>query len=237
MDHSAAERPLPSSPWQPAAAGWCRRTGCPQDWPDLFAAEQPDAVTIAAFEAWALRRLAQTWAGEGDSRIGGDLAAFLVQQHLGRSARRLAYRQRLSAEEWDDLLADAAVTALRVFAERPIDNPRGYLYRTLQRAIWDYVRKAGRESCYDEVPPVADPAPNPEETAHWRAMLARVQACCADQLSTEDQVIFEGLILGGHTAAEVGRKVGLTANAINVRKHRIRKRLQAVLSEDLAFAA
>mgnify|MGYP002633469841 CR=1 FL=1 len=173
-----------------------------------------------------MQRLASIWSGEiEEEALDGKLAAYLVQGYLTDSARVLAWRYRLAPEEWDDLIASAAERALRVFSERNIEAPQPYLFRTIERAIWEYLRKARREIATPALPLAADPLPSPEQRASDRQLLVALRACYAD-LDPADAQLFEALEVQGRTAAEAGGPQGLSANAVNVRKFRIRKRLK-----------
>ncbi len=218
-------------PWRPAAQAACRRHGFPPAWVDAFASDVDDLPAAPreaarAFEAWCMHRLALIWKGEiEESELDGNLAAYLVQGYLTRSARVLAWRYRLSPEEWDDLIAAASERALRVFSERHIEAPQPYLFRTIERAVWEYLRKARREVATADMPLAADPLPSPERRAADRELLAALRHCY-ERLDPADARLFEALEVDGQTAADAGRPHGLTANAVNVRKFRIRRRLK-----------
>lgn len=221
-------------PWRPAAEAACRRHGFPLRWVDAFASgaeSLPSDAREAArsFEAWCMHRLASIWGGTlEEPELDGNLAAFLVQGYLTRSARVLAWRYRLSTEEWDDLIAAASERALRVFSERYIEAPQPYLFRTIERAVWEYLRKARREVAMADMPLATDPQPSPERRAADRQLLAALRHCYAE-LNPADAKLFEALEVEGMTAEEAGRPHGLTANAVNVRKHRIRRRLKGCM--------
>lgn len=173
-----------------------------------------------------MHRLAQIWAGKiEEEQLNGNLAAYLVQGYLTDSARVLAWRYRLAQEEWDDLIAAAAERSLRVFSERYIEAPQPYLFRTIERAVWEYLRKARREVATADMPTAADNKASPERLASDRQLLGALRECY-DQLEPRDARLFESLEVTGLTAEEAGRPFGLTANAVNVRKFRIRKRLK-----------
>ena len=223
-------------PWRRATLNLCRRHGFPPAWIDLFEAEEelPDdpREASALFEQWALTRLASIWAGKtDDAGLDGTLAAFLVQRYLADSARVLAYRYRLSDDEWEDLVASAGERAMRVFSEKHIEAPRPYLFRTIKRAIWEYLRKARREVAVLELPPVVDSQAGPETRSMWSELLERFMKECYQQLSGEEQRLFEALVIEGRSAAEVGEMFGLVPNAVGVRKFRVRKWLRECLKE------
>lgn len=217
--------------WRPAALAACRRHGFPLSWVERFsdeAGEQaPDPRDVArAFEVWCLNRLAAIWGGKiEEEELNGSLAAYLVQGYLTSSAKVLAYRYRLAPEEWDDLIAAAAERSLRVFSERYIEAPQPYLFRTIERAVWEYLRKARREVATADMPLAADPRVDPERKAADRELMTAFHGCWAE-LSQRDQRLFEALEVDGQSAEEAGAPLGLTSNAVNVRKFRIRKRLK-----------
>jgi RNA polymerase sigma factor (sigma-70 family) len=223
-------------PWRQAAEGACRRHGFPLKWVDAFAASADDPpkdprAAAKAFEAWCMHRLASIWAGKvEEADLDGNLAAFLVQGYLTKSARVLAWRYRLSPEEWDDLIAAAAERSLRVFSERYIEAPQPYLFRTIERAVWEYLRKARREVATADMPLAASNQPSPERLASDRQLLAALKHCY-ELLEPSDATLFESLEVQGLTAEAAGRPFGLTANAVNVRKFRIRKRLKGCMQE------
>jgi RNA polymerase sigma factor (sigma-70 family) len=220
--------------WRPAAEAACRRHGFPPRWVESFAggvdvlpSDPRDAAR--AFEGWCMERLASIWSGATDEPdLDGNLAAYLVHGYLASSARVLAWRYRLAPEEWDDLVGAAAERALRVFSERAVAAPQGYLFRTLERAIWEYLRKARREVPTAAMPTAADAQPNPERVAADRQLIEALRRCYAE-LDPEDARMFEALEVDGRSAAEVGAPRGLSANAVNVRKFRIRRRLKACM--------
>lgn len=223
-------------PWRRAAGLLCRRHGFPPHWVELFEQDtpipEPPRAATAAFERWAVARLAAVWAGhQHEEGLDGTLAAFLVQRYLADSARVLRYRYRLSEEEWEDLVADAGERSLRVFSERHIEAPRPYLFHTLRRAIWEYLRKARREVPCLELSVSADKAPDPEGRAVWAELLRTFMEQCYEQLREEERRLFEALVVEGRSAAEVGEAFGLVPNAVNVRKFRVRKWLRECLRE------
>jgi RNA polymerase sigma factor (sigma-70 family) len=217
--------------WKPRADRLCARYGWPPTWLEEFEQQLGDAPpTLKSFEAWGVGRLTDIWAGRSpDEQVGGELAAHLVQRYLADSARVLAYRYRLAAEEWEDLVAASAERALRVFSERHIESPQPYLFRTVQRAIWEYLRKARREVATEDLPRQADPYPDPERSAAWRELMATFREHCYDKLTEADRQLIEDLEIRGLSAADAGEPLGLGANAVNVRKFRIRKRLRDCL--------
>ena len=223
-------------PWHRAAGLLCRRHGFPPHWIDLF--EQEGEIptepreAAAGFERWAVVRLAALWAGRHQEEgLDGTLAAHLVCRYLSDSARVLRYRYRLSHEEWEDLVADAGERSLRVFSERHIEAPRPYLFNTLRRAIWEYLRKARREVACLELPTAVDRGPDPEERARWAELLRTFMEDCYQQLRAPERQLFEALVVDGQSAAEVGRAFGLEPNAVNVRKFRVRRWLRECLRE------
>ncbi len=217
--------------WRPAAQAACRRHGFPLSWVDRFADESGEQSShprdvVRAFEGWCINRLGAIWGGRiEEHELNGALAAYLVQGYLTKSAKVLAYRYRLAPEEWDDLIAAAAERSLRVFSERYIEAPQPYLFRTIERAVWEYLRKARREVATADMPLAFDPRANPERQAADRELMTAFRGCWG-QLSERDQQLFESLEVEGRSAEEAGAPLGLTSNAINVRKFRIRKRLK-----------
>lgn len=183
-------------------------------------------------EAWCLERLGEAWVGNRDDvDIDGTVAALLVQRYLADAARPLVFRYRLSAEELDDLVAAASERALRVFAERKVEQPRAYMLQTLRRAVWEHIRKARREVPMEpqELPAVPVVGPDPEASAAWTDTMKQFLEHCYERLRPDEQELLEGLVVEGLTAAEVGERMGIAANAVNVRKFRIRKWLRECL--------
>ena len=221
-------------PWHRAAGLLCRRHGFPPHWIELFeqGADVPADPRAASgeFERWALTRLTTIWAGRHQEEgLDGTLAAYLVQRYLSDSARVLRYRYRLSDEEWEDLVADAGERSLRVFSEREIEAPRPYLFRTLRRAIWEYLRKARLEVASLDLPAALERGPDPEEKARWAELLRTFMEQCYSQLRPEERRLFEALVVDGRSAADVGEAFGLAPNAVNVRKFRVRAWLKECL--------
>jgi RNA polymerase sigma factor (sigma-70 family) len=242
-------------PWRAAAQEICRRHGFPTGWVELYSSAEGAAHAPApqggagmgtaasprdralAFEQFCLRRLASIWTGEdSEPALDGKLASYLVQRYLGDSARVLAHRYRLSAEEWEDIVAEAGERALRVFSDRSVEQPQAYLFRTVQRAVWEYLRKARRELASADPTEPADPAPDPEHDVEWREILTKFLAQCWERLGEGDRSLIERLELDGLSAAETGRPLGLGPNAVNVRKFRIRQRLRDCLRQHTGLA-
>jgi len=188
---------------------------------------------VSAFEDWCLVRLTQIWAGEDrdDTHVDGNLAAYLVQKYLADAGRALARRYRMSNEEWEDLVSAASVRALKAFESRPIAAPRAYLWTSVRRAVWEYIRKARREVATEDMPLAADPSPNPEERAAWGEILALFLEHCYEHLTPAERGLFEDLVIHGRSAVDVGTSFEMSANAVNVRKFRIRQRLRECLAE------
>lgn len=214
--------------WQPAAHRLCGTWGIPAGWVAV-AAESGEVDSLAGFERWALERLASVYAGRhSEPAIGGDLAAWIVQHHLARSAKVLAWKYRLRPEEWEDVIGDVTLQALRAFREREIDAVAPYLRRTLERAIWAYLRRARREQPQDDIEG-SELRVGPEDGAAWRQLYAIVRERCLPALSRDDRRLLEALEGDGRSAQEVGAELGLTANAVHVRKFRVRAKLRDCL--------
>ncbi len=196
--------------------------------------EEP-RVAVAAFETWCLERLTAIWSAGKDpeGEIDDGLAAFLVQRYLADAGRGLAFRYRLSAEEWEDLVSQAAERAIVAFRRKPVDEPKAYLWTTIKRGVWEHVRKAGREIPTEFPTDPPDPAPDPEVRALWGDALARFLDVCWAALKARDQRLLEGMVVGGRSAADLGAEVGMLASAVNVRVFRARARLRDCLRQQL----
>ena len=226
--------------WRSRAELLCRRHGFPTPWIERFADEgEPSGdprETVRRFEAWCLERLGEAWTGRADDlEVDGRVAALLVQRYLADAARPLVFRYRLSAEELDDLVAAASERAMRVFAERKVEQPRAYMLQALRRATWEHIRKARREVPTEpnELPPVPVGGVDPEQGADWADTMKQFLDHCYDRLKPKERELLEGLVVHGLTAASVGERMGIAANAVNVRKFRIRKWLRECLQERL----
>lgn len=227
----------PPLPWHRPARELCRRHGFPPGWLEDWEAnaeipEDPRAA-VAAFEQSCLVRLTRIWTGEEpqDTHVDGNLAAYLVQRYLADAGRSLARRYRMSSEEWEDLVSAAAERALKAFETKPIEAPRAYLWTSLRHAVWEYIRKARREVATEAMPLEADRSPDPAMRAEWAETMSLFMEHCYGRLEPRERELFEDLVIHGRTAAEVGEAHEIAANAVNVRKFRIRKWLRECLAE------
>jgi RNA polymerase sigma factor (sigma-70 family) len=96
--------------------------------------------------------------------------------------------------------------------------------------VWEYIRKARREIATEEMLLQADNRPGPAERAQWKEIFELFMKQCYELLEQDEQILFEDLVIHGVSAAEVGARLDIGANAVNVRKFRIRKWLRDCLA-------
>ena len=105
-------------------------------------------------------------------------------------------------------------------------NPRAWLYAVARSAMIDYHRlnKDRGELCWEALA-LGSRTPAPESVALARERLREVQACI-ERLSEEQREVMQMYAVEGLSQAEIGRRTGRRANAVQqiVRRARVRVR-------------
>jgi RNA polymerase sigma-70 factor (ECF subfamily) len=143
----------------------------------------------------------------------------------------VAYARRRTPDraEADDVVSEAFTIAWRRRVElRSATSPLPWLYgiaanviRNQRRTSYRRIRLADKLEALPRPTHVSDPAERPG--ADLRAALSR--------LSFDDQEVLRLVAWEGLSHAEVGQAVGCSTNAIGIRIHRARRRLQEELHD------
>jgi len=136
-------------------------------------------------------------------------------------------RRRVPADQVDDVVSDVFATAWRRRDDLdPTVEPLPWLYGVAANAVRNQRRSAGRhlrlvERIETEPAPDAglDPAERPG--ADLRAAM--------DRLSFDDQEVLRLVAWEGLGHAQVGQVLGCSTNAVGIRIHRARQRLEVEL--------
>lgn len=144
----------------------------------------------------------------------------------------VAYARRRTADwaEADDVVSEVFTTAWRRRAQRDLDAPAlPWLYGIALNVIRNQRRSAGRRlrlveelGAQPNLAPTADPAD--DSAGDLRAALA--------ELSFDDQEVLRLVAWEGLTHDEVGTILDCSTNAVGIRVHRARQRLQHVLNRE-----
>lgn len=166
-----------------------------------------------------------------------DLEADLVPRFWGRlrvfSSRRLG--DAALAEDVAQETLRRVVEALRAGRVRdPVALP-AFVFETARHICQQHVRTAGREARA-----LARLGQGPPPEPRWPDALAALIAAerrfavrrALSRLIPEEQHLLAGFYYEQLEAEELARRLGTTAGAVRVRKHRALKRLAALLAED-----
>lgn len=143
-------------------------------------------------------------------------------------------RRRLAADQVDDVVSEVFATAWRRRADLdPAAEPLPWLYGIAANAVRNQRRSQGRhlrlvERIETEPTPRPDADPAERPGADLRAALER--------LSFDDQEVLRLVAWEGLAHAQVGQVLGCSTNAVGIRIHRARQRLEVEL-ERLADTA
>jgi RNA polymerase sigma-70 factor, ECF subfamily len=154
-------------------------------------------------------------------------------------------RAGLAEADLDDVGQDvfrAILAGLPKFRkERPEDTFRGWLRTITRSKLADHFRKRGRQpqarggsDPFGGQEPVAAAEaalPDNDEPSDLQQLVRRGLDQVRSRFSDESIRAFWGTAVEQRPAAEVGRELGLSANAVHISKCRVRKALQLVLGE------
>jgi RNA polymerase sigma-70 factor (ECF subfamily) len=192
-----------------------------------------------ALEALAEPPVGGAFAPEGavteprDTSHGADAAWF---ERVFDDAYRplVAYARRRTGDESeaDDVVAEVFTVAWRRRRERLGDSPPNgselpWLYGIAANVIRNQRRSRGRRLRLVErlEAQPRSPSIDPADVA------ATTLRAALDRLSFDDQELLRLVAWEGLTHAEIGSALGISTNAVGIRAHRARKRLEAELSE------
>jgi RNA polymerase sigma-70 factor (ECF subfamily) len=133
------------------------------------------------------------------------------------------------AWETDDLVQDAFERALRFLSagNPPPTHMRAWLVSILRNAFIDRARKR----VVEHVPVEDQPAPEVEEEPVWATVThEEVQAALA-RLDEDHRTIFEMHYLDGMRYKDIAAKLGVPANTVASKLHRVRKLLREELNK------
>ena len=150
-----------------------------------------------------------------------------LAHEVGEPLRRYVVR-RAPADAVDDVLADAFLVLWRRLDDVPADDPLPWAYGVARRCVANAQRSARRRlSLVERIgrldPPL--PAPETEDHADLHAALSSLPA-----LDREVVMLWAWEELAPREIAEA---TGLTANAVSIRLHRVKKRLATELDRKI----
>jgi RNA polymerase sigma-70 factor (ECF subfamily) len=145
------------------------------------------------------------------------------------AARRL--RDWSDAEDVAQETLERVLEALRAGRLRDPGALTSYLFQTASRVCLHRIRSAGREKrAYERLAPVGEEAA--EESPLGALISAQERSSVFEalgKLGAEDQKVLELTFREDLDAAEIGRRLGLTAGTVCVRRHRAIRRLAKIL--------
>lgn len=149
----------------------------------------------------------------------------------GPIAWRAAYRLLGNAADADDCLQDAALAAVRLSRQEPIDNWRALLTRLASARALDRLRQRYRSridgGLEGQLASIADPHQR-GDTAQLDELRSRLRMALA-QLSPEQATAFCLCALEGWTYADAAVELQAPASTVGVLLHRARQRLRELL--------
>ncbi len=163
-----------------------------------------------------------------------------LDQDIYRPADILSYQQALrtlavklcrSPADADDLVQRTVEKALNALPRlHPGSNLRAWLIRILTNCFYDLLREQKR----------TEPQPNerfhdipyeaPADAQPWEQVTPEDLQAAADELPEGLAIVFK-LHLNGVGHPEIARRLGLNANAVNIRMCRARKQLKELLQK------
>jgi RNA polymerase sigma-70 factor (ECF subfamily) len=159
----------------------------------------------------------------------------------GWIARAAASFRRRLGHEWEDVLQEVRIEALRLLTDgrfRGESSLKTYLWQVTAHTCLDALRRQKRRPLaelegLEEPPPSPDPSPLDRILAgeNEQALLAVLEA-----MSRECREVWD-LILQGLAYKEISRRLRVSEGALRVRAHRCRKRAVEVAGNDGGRAA
>jgi RNA polymerase sigma-70 factor, ECF subfamily len=136
---------------------------------------------------------------------------------------RHAYFRVFSESRAEELMQESFLRAWRYMSDgEKVENLRAFLYRTLNNLIVDEYRKKREESLdvLIEESPANEPAEDGRESLENRVLLAQVRDMMRE-LPEEDRELLTFRYIDDMSPAEIAETLGMTANSVSVRLHRI----------------
>ena len=138
-------------------------------------------------------------------------------------------RKRISDPELaEDILQDSLLRAVRAAPDlRDEERLVPWFYRVLQNAIVDAYRRRGVEQAHVVVAEPPEIAAEPEDDAE----LCRCFERLIPTLKSEYADLIQAVELGSESPEAAAGRLGITANNLQVRRHRARQALRRKLEE------
>lgn len=141
----------------------------------------------------------------------------------------VAYARRRTASDADadDVVAEAYATAWRRWSELEADRqPLPWLYAVAGNVLRNHWRSTKRRlRLVDHIEAQPQPSSPPNPADRQGAELREAM----EQLADDDREVLTLMAWEGLTHAEIGEVLGCSANAVGIRIHRARHRLEAIL--------
>ncbi|HEU0031874.1 MAG TPA: RNA polymerase sigma factor [Kofleriaceae bacterium] len=154
-------------------------------------------------------------------------------QVLVRIARRLTNGH---ASDADDLVQETFENALRGFERyEERGNLRGWLVRILHHRFLDRCRKSRRAPVTEHTDEIVAPPPDSTPLPTWLDITPQQLGMALDQIGEPFRVVYE-LHTAGRSYDEIASELGIAKTTVGTRLLRARRKLKAILLEDLAAA-
>jgi RNA polymerase sigma-70 factor (ECF subfamily) len=167
------------------------------------------------------------------------------QQYVGRYRPlllRFVEGHGVTGEDAEDVVQNALLEFARAYRDGRYQRERGrlssWLFGILHRQLLKFRERAGRQpSLHVDLEPGGDlfePTAPPELVAAWeeeweQAVLSQCLEEIRGEVAPRTYRAFVGFALEGRPAAEVGRELGLSENAVFSAKRRILRRIRELL--------
>jgi RNA polymerase sigma factor (sigma-70 family) len=127
-------------------------------------------------------------------------------------------RRRIVAEE---LVQEAFLRLHKIWGQ--VDNPRGWIYRSVRNLALNHVRDARQETQLDEEKASPDEVPSPEVLGRSEA-IGTVRMLLAE-MPDEDRKLITLKYSDGLKYEEISRRTGLSVGNVGFRLHHVLRRL------------